>query len=822
MAASLAERGNWPMSRVSRSILLFGLSVLLAAASAAGAPSTAAAQTAAAYSRTITINSGQIPSPQANFPMLVSVSDPALRSVGNGGHVAGANGSDIYFTDPTGATRYAHEIETYDGAAGTLVAWVSVPSISNGTQVKMWYGGDAVSGNATGVWANGFQGVWHMTAVNTGDSTANGNNTTAYGDSSPPAIASAPGKIDGALDFTPGGTYLSRDANPSLNFADTGSYTWEAWVNWDGPQSGGSGIFCKKIRPSVDGQGYVIYIAGGGGGGGWTGGNMTSQLRMMSSGSNVYSVSAYNVGPAIGQWQHVAVSYSNHSVRMYINGQPIQVLTNSNNATVGNTGTLQTSGDDATPFVIGWRTTAPNQSGSGSHWNGSLDELRYSNTERSADWIRAEYNNQSSPASFCTLGGEQATPVPPLIISQPASQSVTAGSNVAFTAGASGSPAPTVQWQVSVNSGGTWDNVSGAIVTTLSFAAQVADNGKQYRAVFTSTVGSAASNAATLTVVPPPSGRLGGGGGVGGGVPPAPGVTSLGPYTNSEGLFNLAVVAKSDDARLQLDIAKGVTARNQDGTPLRSIKVAPLDNPAPAPEGSRFIGLAYEATPEGATFSPGIALTICYDPASLPQSIAPDSLMIAVFNATSSQWDATAGTVDRASASVTANITHFSKYALTGKVAAPAMSPSAPPPALFAVSGVSVDPAVGRPGQTMAVSALVSNTGGSPGEFLVTFKVDGVVEGSQRVGLEAGASSGVTFTVVRSAPGEYAVDVNGSAASFTVEQAQPASPSAAPPTTTAAPLSRAHGTNWLVVVLVIAGVACVSGLVVLNLRGRRR
>jgi hypothetical protein len=37
---------------------------------------------------------------------------------------------------------------------------------------------------------------------------------------------------------------------------------------------------------------------------------------------------------------------------------------------------------------------------------GSLDEVRVSNAVRSADWIATEYNNQSSPATFYTLGSE--------------------------------------------------------------------------------------------------------------------------------------------------------------------------------------------------------------------------------------------------------------------------------------------------------------------------------------------------------------------------------------------------------------------------------
>ncbi len=36
-----------------------------------------------------------------------------------------------------------------------------------------------------------------------------------------------------------------------------------------------------------------------------------------------------------------------------------------------------------------------------------LDEVRVSNTVRSAGWIRTEYNNQNAPASFYSVGPEQ-------------------------------------------------------------------------------------------------------------------------------------------------------------------------------------------------------------------------------------------------------------------------------------------------------------------------------------------------------------------------------------------------------------------------------
>jgi uncharacterized membrane protein len=75
--------------------------------------------------------------------------------------------------------------------------------------------------------------------------------------------------------------------------------------------------------------------------------------------------------------------------------------------------------------------------------------------------------------------------------------------SVIFNSGASGGPAPTVQWQV--NTSGTWNNIGGATSSTLSFTTTTADNNKQYRAVWTNIAGTATSSAATLTVNSIPS-----------------------------------------------------------------------------------------------------------------------------------------------------------------------------------------------------------------------------------------------------------------------------------------------------------------------------
>jgi uncharacterized repeat protein (TIGR01451 family) len=82
----------------------------------------------------------------------------------------------------------------------------------------------------------------------------------------------------------------------------------------------------------------------------------------------------------------------------------------------------------------------------------------------------------------------------------PLNQTVTSGLTATFTAGASGQPTPTVQWQISTNGGTTFSNITGATSTTLSFTTSAGQNGNQYRAVFTNTCGGATTTAATLTV----------------------------------------------------------------------------------------------------------------------------------------------------------------------------------------------------------------------------------------------------------------------------------------------------------------------------------
>ena len=97
------------------------------------------------------------------------------------------------------------------------------------------------------------------------------------------------------------------------------------------------------------------------------------------------------------------------------------------------------------------------------------------------------------------------TAVKPVVTMRSRDTTVLAGATATFTAAASGTPVPAVQWQVSTNGGFTFSNIQGATSTTLTIAnVPYSSNGYRYRAVFSNSAGTAVTRAATLTVTLPP------------------------------------------------------------------------------------------------------------------------------------------------------------------------------------------------------------------------------------------------------------------------------------------------------------------------------
>ena len=113
--------------------------------------------------------------------------------------------------------------------------------------------------------------------------------------------------------------------------------------------------------------------------------------------------------------------------------------------------------------------------------------------------FRAVFTNSQGTAA--SNGATLTLATAPVVTTQPKSQTYSSGATITLTAAASGNPTPTVQWQFSLNGGAGWANISGANSPSYTNGPYTSfQNHWEFRAVFTNSAGSAASNGATLTL----------------------------------------------------------------------------------------------------------------------------------------------------------------------------------------------------------------------------------------------------------------------------------------------------------------------------------
>jgi uncharacterized repeat protein (TIGR01451 family) len=175
------------------------------------------------------------------------------------------------------------------------------------------------------------------------------------------------------------------------------------------------------------------------------------------------------------------------------NPKPTATVTGSTTICAGSSAAIQAALTGTAPWTVVWSDGVTNANVSDTTLTRSVSPS--SSTTYSATSVSdANCTGTASGSAGVTVN------TAPSVTANPTNKSVCAGSSVSFIASASGSPAPTVQWQVSADNGGTFTDVPGATGNTYTFATSGSDNGKQYRAQFTNACGGAASTPATLTV----------------------------------------------------------------------------------------------------------------------------------------------------------------------------------------------------------------------------------------------------------------------------------------------------------------------------------
>lgn len=90
-------------------------------------------------------------------------------------------------------------------------------------------------------------------------------------------------------------------------------------------------------------------------------------------------------------------------------------------------------------------------------------------------------------------------------------------------------------------------------------------------------------------------------------------------------------------------------------------------------------------------------------------------------------------------------------------------------PAHFSVSNLIIAPERVKQGDSIMVSAVVTNSGEIAGSYSVVLKVKGVAESIEEVNLGPGVNHRVAFTITKDEPGFYQVDLEGLSGRFVVE-----------------------------------------------------
>jgi formylglycine-generating enzyme required for sulfatase activity len=291
-----------------------------------------------------------------NFPALVVLNE----TLANFRYVqfASTNGYDLRFADSSETQILNHEIEDWD-TAGNSHVWVQVPELS-GTNTSIWaYWGNV---NATdrpmyttngAAWDADYKGVWHFNESGTGiryDSTENTNNAAPQnyeGDEATNGVAGGADRLDGNNDYL-----LISD--PALG---TNDFTFSGW----------------GLPNTTNGIKWILATTASGDA---SLGQMDNKAMFEIGASFVTGTTAV----ANGNWRYFAGTRKGGVCRLYLDGVQEEDFSNTGN----------TSGGTVT---IGAR-------GTGSRWNGAVDEVRVSSTARSSNWIWTTWFNLVSNAFF--------------------------------------------------------------------------------------------------------------------------------------------------------------------------------------------------------------------------------------------------------------------------------------------------------------------------------------------------------------------------------------------------------------------------------------
>ena len=346
---------------------------------------------AQAWTRTETVQAAQVTGTLTDFPALFSRTHNDFRTIGNGGHVANANGYDLcLYSDAPLSSLLKMETELYVAATGQIIKWGKVASIATSTVVYWGYGDSSITtsqDDPTNVWRAEYKAVYHLgdgSSIGLNDSTTNGFTATKV--STPTA---ATGEVYGGMGGLSASKYLTADPSATgLQFGSGGQFSLSFWGKLSA-----TGAYQAAIARFIGGNANIRNYNLG-----MSILNKQSyvQADVPTTGYQIWeSTTAYTDTSAFHQIAMTCTLGTGSSLVMYRDGASVAgswTLGNGNTVPGGGNGTVYWGGNNlASEF-----------------WNGAIDEIRIYGGTLSANWIAADYNNQSAPTSFWGLGSESA------------------------------------------------------------------------------------------------------------------------------------------------------------------------------------------------------------------------------------------------------------------------------------------------------------------------------------------------------------------------------------------------------------------------------
>lgn len=323
--------------------------------------------------RDIAIDHDLVAGSLSNFPVYVDLT--------LGANVANANGYDVHFTTADGNTELDFELVSWDNTSKVWKGFVRVPSVSSSvdTVIRVYYGDSGITTDQSNpsTWDADFLAVYHLEEDPSGtnkDSTSNGydlnaNNNLVSGDLVSGKLGSGVRVGQSNGDYLRAGTPISVASGSDLTFS-----IWLYVNSWVGANPG----LWRAGTSSTDNNFNIFQSTTG-----------RPWIRLVnSSGDALRPSSGY--GLPTGAWALVTYRITNGTLAEFLVNGVVQ-HTNAHSL--------------ATPamsiYNIGY------QSAVGERVDGVYDEIRFSKTVRSNNWLLTEYNNQNDPSSFYDLGSEQ-------------------------------------------------------------------------------------------------------------------------------------------------------------------------------------------------------------------------------------------------------------------------------------------------------------------------------------------------------------------------------------------------------------------------------